>query len=208
MVYSLNENNSVRFSVNRAFQTPNYSEFFLQAPAAAPTAGPATVEGGIEAYYTQVQASLPPAALAGLTLHPSLPWNFSPSTQVLALGNANLDVETVLGWELGYKGSISNTLYFTADFYINKLENFVTDLLPGVNPALPDVPAHRRRDQHSRRPHRPGSADPAAGAGRTAYPGPGGSAAGADSHSAGGLRQCGSRHHHLRRPGAGHAAGR
>jgi outer membrane receptor for ferrienterochelin and colicins len=137
LVYSLNENNSVRFSVNRAFQTPNYSEFFLQAPAASPTAGPATVEGGIEAYYTQVQASLPPAALAGLTLHPSLPWNFSPSTQVLALGNANLDVETVLGWELGYKGSISNTLYFTADFYINKLENFVTDLLPGVNPAYP-----------------------------------------------------------------------
>ena len=137
LVYSLNENNSVRFSVNRAFQTPNYSEFFLQAPAAAPTAGPATVEGGIEAYYTQVQASLPPAALAGLTLHPSLPWNFSPTTQVLALGNANLDVETVLGWELGYKGSISNTLYFTADLYINKLENFVTDPLPGVNPAYP-----------------------------------------------------------------------
>jgi outer membrane receptor protein involved in Fe transport len=56
---------------------------------------------------------------------------------VLALGNANLDVETVLGWELGYKGSISNTLYVTADLYINKLENFVTDLLPGVNPAYP-----------------------------------------------------------------------
>jgi outer membrane receptor for ferrienterochelin and colicins len=137
LVYSPNENHSFRFSVNRAFQTPNYSEFFLQAPAAAPTAGPATVEGGIETYYTQVQASLPPSALAGLTLHPSLPWNFSPSTQVLALGNSNLDVETVLGWELGYKGSISNTLYFTADLYINKLENFVTDLLPGVNPAYP-----------------------------------------------------------------------
>src|SRR6185437_11482439 len=57
--------------------------------------------------------------------------------QVLALGNANLDVETVLGWELGYKGSVSNTLYFTADFYINKLTNFVTDLLPGVNPDFP-----------------------------------------------------------------------
>jgi len=137
LVYSPTENHSFRFSVNRAFQTPNYSEFFLQAPAAAPTAGPATVEGGLEAYYTQVQASLPPAALAGITLHPSLPWNFSPSTQVLALGNSNLDVETVLGWELGYKGSISNTLYFTADLYINKLENFVTDLLPGVNPAYP-----------------------------------------------------------------------
>jgi outer membrane receptor protein involved in Fe transport len=137
LVFSPSESHSFRFSVNRAFQTPNYSEFYLQAPAAAPTTGPAQVEAGIETYYTQIQASLPPAALAGLTLHTSLPWNFSPQTQVLALGNANLDVETVLGWELGYKGSLPNGLYFTADFYINDLENFVTDLLPGVNANYP-----------------------------------------------------------------------
>jgi outer membrane receptor protein involved in Fe transport len=133
LVFSPAESHSFRFSVNRAFQTPNYSEFYLQAAAAAPSTGPAQVEGGIESYYTQIQASLPPAALAGLTLHTSLPWNFSPQTQVLALGNADLDVETVLGWELGYKGSLPNGLYFTADFYIHSLENFVTDLLPGVN---------------------------------------------------------------------------
>jgi iron complex outermembrane receptor protein len=137
LVFSPNESHSFRFSVNRAFQTPNYSELFLRATAAAPTTGPATVEGGIETYYTQVQASLPPAALAGLTLHPSLPWNFSGSTQVLALGNSALDVEKVLGWEVGYKGSFSNRIYLTADFYINELENFVTDLLPGVNDAFP-----------------------------------------------------------------------
>jgi len=137
VVFSPNENHSFRFSVNRAFQTPNYSEFFLRAPAAAPTTGPATVEAGIENYYTQVQASLPPQALDDLTLHPTLPWNFSAQTQVLALGNPSLDVETVLGWELGYKGSVGNRVYFSADAYINELENFVTDLLPGVNDALP-----------------------------------------------------------------------
>jgi iron complex outermembrane receptor protein len=137
LVFTPSENHSFRFSVNSAFQTPNYSEFFLRAPASAPTAGPRQVESGIETYYTQVQASLPPAALAGLTLHPSLPWDFSPQTQVLALGNSGLDVETVLGWELGYKGSLGNAFYFSADFYINELENFVTDLLPGVNPAYP-----------------------------------------------------------------------
>jgi outer membrane receptor protein involved in Fe transport len=137
LVFTPNENHSFRFSVNSAFQTPNYSEFFLRAPARAPTAGPRQVETGIETYYTLVQASLPPAALAGLTLHPTLPWDFSPQTQVLALGNSALDVETVLGWELGYKGSLGNALYFSADFYINELENFVTDLLPGVNPAFP-----------------------------------------------------------------------
>jgi outer membrane receptor protein involved in Fe transport len=137
LVFSPSENHSFRFSVNRAFQTPNYSEFFLRAPAAAPTTGPATVEGGIENYYRQVAASLPPAALAGLNIDSSLSWNFSAQTQALALGNRNLDVEKVTGWELGYKGSISNTFYFTADAYINKLTDFVTDLLPGVNPLFP-----------------------------------------------------------------------
>jgi outer membrane receptor for ferrienterochelin and colicins len=137
VVFAPAENHSFRFSVNRAFQTPNYSEFFLRAPAAQPTSGPAQIEAGIEGYYTQVQASLPPEALAGLTLHPSLPWNFSAQTQVLALGNPALDVEKVLGWELGYKGSLGNRVYFSADAYINELENFVTDLLPGVNDAFP-----------------------------------------------------------------------
>jgi outer membrane receptor for ferrienterochelin and colicins len=140
VVFSPTENHSFRFSVNRAFQTPNNTEFFLQVPAARPAPGPAQLEGGLEAYYTAVQASqgsFPPGAFTGITLHPSLPWNFSPLTQALALGNANLDVETVLGWELGYKGSLSNKVYVTADFYLNDLKNFVTDLLPGVNPAYP-----------------------------------------------------------------------
>jgi outer membrane receptor for ferrienterochelin and colicins len=142
LVFSPNEAHSLRFSVNRAFQTPNYSEFFLRVPVRAPTAGPATVEGGLEQYYTGVQGALnagllPPGSLTGINLHPSLPWNFSGSTQALALGNEDLEVEKVLGWELGYKGSLSDKLYVSADFYINELENFVTDLLPGVNPDYP-----------------------------------------------------------------------
>ena len=142
LVFSPTDNHSFRFSVNRAFQTPNYSEFYLRVPVAQPTAGPATVEGGLEAYYTGVQGALdagqlPAGSLDGINLYPTLPWNFSAATQALALGNANLDVEKVLGWELGYKGSLSDKLYVTADFYINDLENFVTDLLPGVNGDYP-----------------------------------------------------------------------
>ena len=41
------------------------------------------------------------------------------------------------GWEFGYKGSLTNKAYVTADFYLNKLKDFVTDLLPGVNSAYP-----------------------------------------------------------------------
>ena len=137
LVYSPNENHSFRFSVNRAFQTPNYSEFFLQAPAAAPTAGPATVEGGIETYYTQVQASLPPRRACR-----------AHAASVAALELLSLDPGAGAGQResgrregarvgAGLQGELSNTLYFTADLYINELENFVTDLLPGVNPAYP-----------------------------------------------------------------------
>ena len=40
LVFSPNEDHAIRFTVNRAFQVPNYSEFFLQAniPGKAPRA--------------------------------------------------------------------------------------------------------------------------------------------------------------------------
>ncbi|MEP7177376.1 MAG: TonB-dependent receptor, partial [Gemmatimonadales bacterium] len=135
LVYSPDENHSFRFSVNRAFQTPNYSEFFLQVPVAQPTAGPRSVEAGIEQYYAAVRANVPPPAIADLTITDNLPWEFAAQTPALALGNENLKVEKVTGWEVGYKGNVSNRVYVTADFYINSLRDFVTDLLPGVNQA-------------------------------------------------------------------------
>jgi len=138
IVFSPDENHSFRFSVNRAFQTPNLSEFFLQVPIAEATPGPQVLEGSIETYYRAlVNAPLPPNALAGLTITEDLPWEFSQFTQALALGNADLEVEKVTGWEVGYKGSIGDKVYITADAYINQLRNFVTDLLPGVNPNYP-----------------------------------------------------------------------
>jgi outer membrane receptor for ferrienterochelin and colicins len=138
VVYSPNEKHSFRASVNKAFQTPNYSEFFLQVPVAAPTTAPRQLEGGIEQYYAALQAApLPPGALSGLTITNNLPWNFSQNTNALALGNSDLEVEKVTGWELGYKGTLSEKVYVSVDGYINKLSNFVTDLLPGVNPAYP-----------------------------------------------------------------------
>jgi outer membrane receptor for ferrienterochelin and colicins len=138
VVFSPNENHSFRASVNRAFQTPNLSEFFLQVPVAQPTTAPRTLEASIEGYYAALQgAPLPPGALNGLTITSNLPWQFSPATNALALGNGDLDVEKVTGWEVGYKGTLGDKVYVTADAYINELTNFVTDLLPGVNPNYP-----------------------------------------------------------------------
>ena len=137
LVYSPNERHSIRVTVNRAFQTPNYSELYLRARAGAPQAGPATLEGGLESYFAAVRGS-PFGADPNLPATPvNLPWNFSQFTQPFALGNSSLDVEKVTGWELGYKGSLTNRIYASLDLYQNKLSNFVTDLLPGVNPAYP-----------------------------------------------------------------------
>ena len=138
IVYSPNERHSIRVTVNRAFQTPNYGEFFLRVPAAAPSPLPALLEGSLEAYYATLQdaATVGPAlaALMGtLGLPAALPWNSATEKPVLALGNRNLEVEKVTGWEVGYKGTLADNVYVTVDLYLNRLSNFVTDLLPAVN---------------------------------------------------------------------------
>ncbi len=125
IVFSPNENHSIRATVNQAFQTPNYSEFFLRVAAGAP-ANFTALENGLRA------SPLGPA-LAGVpqgTL-----FTTSAAVPVLARGNAALDVESTTGYELGYKGNFANRVYVTLDLYYNAISNFVTDLLPGVNPT-------------------------------------------------------------------------
>ncbi|HEU4799822.1 MAG TPA: TonB-dependent receptor [Gemmatimonadales bacterium] len=125
VVVSPNENHSFRFTYNRAFQTPNYSEFFLRAPAGAP-ANFTLLEAGLRA------SPLGPA-LAGVPVGEL--YTNSAAVPVLALGNSALEVEHVNGWEAGYKANLGDRAFVTIDVYLNDLENFVTDLLPGVNPA-------------------------------------------------------------------------
>jgi iron complex outermembrane receptor protein len=133
LVFSPNERHSIRVTVNRAFQTPNYSELYLRARAGAPRGAPDTLERGLEGYFATIRANF--GADPNLPATPvNLPWSFSPFTQPFALGNANLDVEKVTGWEVGYKGSLTNRIYASLDLYQNQLSNFVTDLLPRVNP--------------------------------------------------------------------------
>ena len=124
LVVSPTPEHSFRFTFNRAFQTPNYSEFFLRVPAGAP-ANFSLLEAGLRA------SPLGPA-LAGVpngTL-----FTKSDSVPILALGNPNLDVEKETSFELGYKGQIGHRLYVTVDGYVSRLTNFVSDLLPRVNP--------------------------------------------------------------------------
>ncbi|MDX2194382.1 MAG: TonB-dependent receptor [Gemmatimonadales bacterium] len=127
LVYSPSEDHSIHASVNRAFMTPNYSEFFLSAAAGAPV-NLSALEAGLRA-----NAALGPA-LAGVP-NGAL-FTTSAAVPVRAEGNANLRPEETVGFEIGYKGNIGKSAYVTADFYTSRLRNFVTDLLPGINPAF------------------------------------------------------------------------
>jgi iron complex outermembrane receptor protein len=127
IVYSPNENHSFRASVNRAFMTPNYSEWFLRVNAGPPVNFSA-LEAGLRA-----NPLLGPA-LAGVPNGQLFSPN-SSAVPVLALGNRDLVPEETIGWEVGYKGNITNRFYVSIDLYTSMLKNFVTDLLPGVNPT-------------------------------------------------------------------------
>jgi len=135
VVYSPNDRNSIRFTLNRAFQTPNYSEFFLNVPAGAP-ANFTALENALRASALgPALAGVPTGKLFTTTAPTSATTSGSEAVPVFARGNATLQVETTLGFEAGYRGDLSKTVYLTLDAYVNRIRNFVTDLLPGVNPT-------------------------------------------------------------------------
>jgi len=117
LVYSFNPGHSLRLTINQAFQTPNYSEFFLRLPV-APTADLSAIEDGLS------------SALGGMDL--GLGFENVP---VLALGNEDLKVEEITSYEIGYSNIFGRKLIFHINYYRSQLKNFVTDLLPLVNPA-------------------------------------------------------------------------
>lgn len=112
LVYALTPNQTVRLSYNEAFQVANYSEFFLQAGLAAPV------------NLSLVEQALGPV-LGGV------PLGFS-RIQVLAVGNADLEIEEIKTWELGYTGVLGGRALLTAEYYQSDATNFISDLLPNV----------------------------------------------------------------------------
>jgi iron complex outermembrane receptor protein len=119
--------------MNRAFQMPNYSEFFLAVNAGKPVNFTALETGLRASALGPALAGVPVGTLFGSTTAGST--STSAAVPVLARGNRNLQVETTLGFEAGYRGDLTDKIYVTLDAYLNRIRNFVTDLLPGVNPT-------------------------------------------------------------------------
>lgn len=124
LVLSPNERHSFRVTVNQAFQTPNYSEFYLRVAAGRP-ADFTALETGL-----RNDPNLGPA-LAGVPVGEL--FTTTAAVPVFARGNANLDVEKTTGFEIGYRGDVTRRVSIELDGFVNLLSNFVTDLLPGVN---------------------------------------------------------------------------
>jgi outer membrane receptor for ferrienterochelin and colicins len=121
VVVTPDNKNSFRLTLNRAFQTPNYSEFFLRVPAAPTPVNLSSLETALRASALgPILAPVPSGTL----------FTNSSAVPIVALGNRDLQVETTLGFEAGYRGDLSSSVYLTLDAYFNRIRNFVTDLLP------------------------------------------------------------------------------
>lgn len=114
-------NHTFRLTYNEAFQSPNFSEFYLASPAGAP------------ANLTAAAGAANPALAPLAPFFNALGFGATP---VLARGNDALDIEEIKSYEVGYSGIIGGKVFMTVDYYQSEIENFVTDLLRGVNPAF------------------------------------------------------------------------
>jgi outer membrane receptor protein involved in Fe transport len=116
-VWAVTPDHTLRFTYAEAFQTPNYSEFFLRAPVAPPLTALSALEQALAPF------------LGGV------PLGFD-SVPILALGNPSLEVEEIQSYEVGYTGIFGRRSFVTLDYYKNDIDNFVTDLITAFQPSL------------------------------------------------------------------------
>lgn len=114
LVWEPIENQTFRATVNRSFLRPSYPEFFRVSPAGAPIANLDSVDQAIATKYGVDALGL------------------ASSTNVWNYGNVDLDVESAVSYEFGYKGIISDDLFITTDLYYNQRSNFISNPLPNL----------------------------------------------------------------------------
>lgn len=110
---------SFRLTLNRSFLRPSYTELFRRSPAGGPlNLAPIvqTIDSVLAARYgAGTQSNLPTASLSRFSV-----------------GNPDLTPESALSIELGYRGSLTDRLLFSAEAYYNQRSNLITLPLAGV----------------------------------------------------------------------------
>jgi iron complex outermembrane receptor protein len=132
LIYNLNDDSTLRFTYNEAFQVANYSEFFLQADAAVP----------VNLSAVERAACTPFGVDCG----------FGSPTRILAVGNDDLALEKTKMFEIGYAGILAKKAYVTLDYYNARNDQFITDLIPQLdalgNRTNPDFGAYQPPSNH------------------------------------------------------------
>ncbi len=154
LVYNADENHTLRLSVSRSFQRPNYNEYFRWSPFSPVFAKGDKYKTVIDKRdffnYNMMEADIldsistlsgQDASGESLDLIDDDPRNPEfvnrlPQPISRALGDENLKLEKNLSYEFGYKGIISEKLYITADVYYSQIQDFVTVFVPNANKDL------------------------------------------------------------------------
>jgi uncharacterized peroxidase-related enzyme len=129
----------IRVSAGRSFQRANFSELFRKygfRPAFG-RQGPVNFRP-IQALINDTLSKLTGSAqqvfmdLFDTTITSQMdPRGIQPAAY--GVGNRSLNVEENIGFELGYNGQITKELFVSVDVYYNRLRNFISGFLPGVN---------------------------------------------------------------------------
>ena len=116
-VFTPIQDHTFRLTLNRSFLRPSYADLYRYSPAGAPV-NLAAIDSVISNRY-QVT-----------------PLGLQKATQQWNLGNPNIQVETAMSYEFGYKGIISKDLFVTVDAYMNRRANFISVPLGGLAPDV------------------------------------------------------------------------
>lgn len=130
----------LRLSAGRSFQRANFSELYRRygfRPVFNAQGAPVNfrpVQQRINDTLTALtgtQQNVDLSLFDPSVTNPRDPRAIQPTA--IGIGNPDLKVEQNVGLELGYKGTISKQLFVTVDVYYNRMRDFISGFLPGVN---------------------------------------------------------------------------
>ena len=145
IVFTPVQNHTVRAGVSRAFLTPNLNQLFQAAGT-----------GNENLMWLETKLRADPVVGPALAAVPeSTLFTHSAAVPDSSFGNPSLVPQTVVSYEVGYKGQLGRRFFLTVDTYASHIEKFTTSLLPAgtthLNPkyqrwtAPSTVPAGSRR---------------------------------------------------------------
>jgi len=125
LVHTLAPRHTLRVTYGQGFQRPNYPEYFIRVPLAPP---------------------LDLSPFEDLCAAGGVSCGFDRPVPILAVGNEDLEVETIRSFEIGYTGILADRVLLTVDAYATDVDDFVLQFVPLVGTELgranPNFPAY------------------------------------------------------------------